>query len=406
MTGDRPAWVSKVRARWTRATLLRAIVARLGWAVATLWLVVTLSFVLMRIAPGGPFSSDKPLPPAVESNLKRTFGLAADVRSPVAGTVAEVKLQAGDKPADGAVAFVLLTANGPVYLPWPPGKEVVRIARKSGQKVEIGGLLAVRATSVWEQYTAALASYATGDFGVTYASEGSRTVLENIGAGFAVSFELGFYALIIALLVGVGSGVLAAARHGTWWDHGVMTGALLAVSLSSIVVGPLLVLVFCVQLRWLPWGGWQPWLFADGAYAVKILPALTLGLIHAAWFSRLVRAGMLEVLEQPWIVTARAKGLTERQVIFRHALRPALIPAVSYLGPALAGIVTGSVVVERIFSIPGVGEHFVSAALNRDYPMVMGTVVLYAALLIVANIAVDLAAGLLDPRAGLDADHG
>lgn len=309
--------------------MLAWLVRRVLAGLATLLAVVTLSFVLMRVAPGGPFDADKPLPPAVRAHLERTFGL--------------------DQP--------LLT-----------------------------------------QYVTAIGSYATGDFGVTFTSQGERTVMENIAAAFPISLEMGLYALVLALLVGISTGLLAGMYRNTWLDYASMTGALATVSMSTIVVGPLLVLIFGVKLRWLPWGGWEPWSWAWADLKLKILPSLTLGLVYAAYFARLTRAGLLEVIGQPWIRTARAKGLPERVVILRHALRAAVLPAVSYLGPALAGIVTGSVVVERIFAVPGVGEYFVSAALNRDYPMVMGTVVLYATLLIVANIAVDLTYAWLDPR--------
>jgi len=177
-----------------------------------------------------------------------------------------------------------------------------------------------------------------------------------------------------------------------------MTAALIAVSASSLVLGSVLLLVFCVWLQWLPWGGWEAFSYDWVHFQVKILPTATLALVYAAWFARLTRAGMLEVINQNWIRTARAKGLSEWQVVSRHAFRGAILPAVSFLGPALAGIVTGSVVVERIFAVPGIGEYFVTAAVNRDYPMVMGTVVLYSALLILANIAVDVAYAALDPR--------
>ncbi len=374
------------------------ICRRLLWSLVTLWAVVTISFWLMRIAPGGPFDSDKPLPAAVEANLKRTFGLAADVLAPVSGTVVELRVVAGQSWRAGEAVAVIRSGTERLDVTVANAGKAVRTVVKKGAQVMEGAPLLVRETTLWEQYSAALTSYARGDFGVTYASEGARTVMQNVTAGFAVSLELGLYALFVALIFGVGSGLVAGMYHKTWIDHAAMASALIAVSLSTIVIGPLLVLVLCVQLQWLPWGGWQPWSWTGGDGLVKILPSLTLGLVYAAWFSRLVRAGLLEVTQQPWMQTARAKGLSERRVIFVHALKPALLPALSYLGPALAGIVTGSVVIERIFAIPGIGEHFVSAALNRDYPMVMGTVVLYAALLIAANLAVDIAQAWLDPR--------
>ena len=377
---------------------MRWFAGRFAGAILTLWAVITLSFVLMRVAPGGPFDRDKPLPPAVEANLQRTFGLAADVPVDVAGRLTAIGASAGATIPAGAVLAVIAGTDAAHEIIAATAMEVVRVVAGVGDEVRPGEVLVIRRTGLLEQYRAALLSYLQGDFGVTYSSEGARTVMEDLQAGFSVSLELGIYALIVALLVGVGSGLLAGLRRDTWVDHAAMGSALLAVSMSSIVLGPLLVLVFCVQLRWLPWGGWQAWSWSAEHLAFKLLPALTLGLVYAAWFSRLVRAGLIDVLDQPWIRTARAKGVGELRLVLVHALRPALLPAVSFLGPALAGIVTGSVVVERIFAVPGVGEYFVAAALNRDYPMVMGTVVLYAPLLIAAHLLVDILYGYLDPR--------
>ena len=379
--------------------MIRFVGRRLLWSALTLWAVVTVSFFLMRAAPGGPFDSDKPLPEAVRANLQRTFGLAADIAAPVAGTVSSIRVKPGEHVSQGAVIAVISAQGGGLAdVVVDRQTEIGVVLASAGDAVAKGRAIAVRPTSAGEQYATSLRSYASGDFGVTYTSEGSRTVLENVQQGFSVSLELGLYALLVALLVGVGSGALAGYKHGSWWDHAAMAGALTAVSLSTIVLGPLFVLVFCVQLGWFPWGGWQAWTWSGDAALVKVLPSVTLGLVYAAWFSRLTRAGMVEVLQQPWIQTARAKGLTEWHVLTRHALLPALLPPLAYLGPALAGIVTGSVVIERIFAVPGIGEHFVSAALNRDYPMVMGTVVLYATLLIAANLLVDVLHAAIDPR--------
>jgi oligopeptide transport system permease protein len=360
------------------------VLRRLGAGVLTLWVVVTLSFVLMRLAPGGPFDKEKPLPPAVVANLKRTFGLARDVPSPVAGTLESWLVRPGQEVAQGqALALVSgaeVKADRALVVTQPIGVP--------GRILQRGEVLLVRETSVIEQYLASLSSYARLDFGVTYASEGSVTVMHNLAQAFPVSLEMGLYALVL----------LAGLKRNTWVDYLSMTLALIAVSASSLVLGSLLLLVFCVWLRWLPWGGWEAFAYDWPHLQVKLLPSVTLALVYAAWFARLTRAGMLEVISQNWIRTARAKGLSEWQVVSHHAFRGAILPAVSFLGPALAGIVTGSVVVERIFSVPGVGEYFVTAAVNRDYPMVMGTVVLYSSLLILANIAVDVAYAALDPR--------
>jgi oligopeptide transport system permease protein len=377
------------------------VLQRLGQGLLTLWVIATLSFSLMRLAPGGPFDQEKPLAPQVQANLSRTYGLGRDVLVPAdlqGAVVQEVLVKAGQEVLAGSP---LLQLQGPAGKPltWlaPTDLTVVAVMTAAGQKLSAAPAL-VRRTAVWEQYWTSLQSWARLDLGVTYASAGTKTVMSVLAASFPVSLELGLYALVLALLLGVGVGLVAGMYRNTWLDHLSMAGALLAVSLSSLVLGPLLVLVFGVWLQWLPFGGWEAFAFANGQWQVKILPTATLALVYAAWFARLTRAGMVEVASQPWIRTARAKGLPELHILLRHALKPAILPALSFLGPALAGIVTGSVVVERVFAIPGLGEHFVTAAVNRDYPLVMGTVLLYSALLIVANLLVDLTYALVDPR--------
>ena len=380
------------------------VLRRLVQGLLTMWVVVTLSFLLMRAAPGGPFDREKPLPPAVMANLGRTFGLAADLPSPVAGTVLRFVNKVRAQVREGEVLAIVRNAAGAeVTVPAPRDLILVQNVGEPGRKIAIGQTLCVRQTGIFEQYLASLVSYAHLDFGVTYASEGATSVLHNLLVSFPVSLELGVMALILALAFGVTAGFVAALYRNTWIDHVAMTGALGAVSLSSIVLGPLLVLIFGVWLQWLPWGGWEPFSFSWPHLQVKILPVVTLAIVYAGWFARLARAGLLEVIHQDFIRTARAKGLSEFAVVTRHALRGALLPVVSFLGPALAGIVTGSVVVERIFSVPGIGEYFVTAAVNRDYPMVMGTVVLYSCLLILANIGVDIAYAVLDPRVRTEA---
>ena len=375
------------------------VLRRLLQGLLTLWVVMTLSFGLMRIAPGGPFDREKPLPPAVMANLGRTFGLAANVPSPVSGTLLRFAGKVRGHVRAGELLAVLRAKNGSeVKVLADRDLTLVQNVGEAGRALRVGEPLCVRETSLWEQYVASLKSYARLDLGVTYASEGSTSVLHNLMQSFPISLELGLYALIVALILGVSAGLLAGLKRNTWIDYVSMTTALGAVSLSSIVLGPLLVLVFGVWLRWLPWGGWEPFSFRWAHMQVKILPVVTLALVYAAWFARLARAGVLEVIHQDFIRTARAKGLSEFAVVTRHALRGALLPVVSFLGPALAGIVTGSVVVERIFSVPGIGEYFVTAAVNRDYPMVMGTVILYSTLLIIANVGVDIAYAALDPR--------
>jgi len=208
---------------------------------------------------------------------------------------------------------------------------------------------------------------------------------------FPVSLELALWSLIVALTLGLGAGVYASLHPATWKDHAPMTMAMVGVCVPNFVLGPVLVLIFSLKLGWLPVAGWS-------SGADRVLPALTLGAIYAAYVSRLTRGGMMEVLRQDFIRTARAKGLPERVVILRHALRGGLLPTVSFLGHAIAGIVTGSLVIEKIFDIPGLGRFFVDSALNRDYTMVMGTALFYAVIIIAMNILVDVAYAYLDPR--------
>ena len=383
--------------------MARYLLHRLVAGLVTLWVVASLSFGLMRLAPGGPFQKDKPLAPAVEANLRRTFGLAEDVPSPVAGTLERFVVKPGQQVAANQPLAEIRLRNGQMQQVLAPSDlAVIALSGTPGRVLRVGDPLLARATTAWQQYGAAMWSYAHLNFGVTYASEGTETVMATLAKAFPVSLELGFLALLLALVLGVSAGLVSGLYPNSRLDHLSMTGALLAVSMSSIVLGPLLKLIFCVNLRWFDVGGWQPLAFDWPHAQVKILPVLTLGLIYAAWFARLTRAGMLEVIRQDFVRTARAKGLPEHLVVMRHAFRGAILPVVSFLGPALAGIVTGSTVIEQVFQVPGVGEFFVTSAVNRDYPMVMGTVVLYSSLLIAANLGVDLLQAALDPRVRAD----
>lgn len=296
---------------------------RLATGIPTLLLLVTLTFFLMRLAPGGPFDRERSLPPDIEAALNAEYHL--------------------DEP-----------------LP--------------------------------QQYLRYLGGLVRGDLGPSFQYQGAR-VSELLGKGFAVSALLGALAMALALLLGMAAGIVAALRHGQWPDHGLMAASLLGISIPSYVVAPLLVLLFAVTLRWLPAGGW-----ADGRFSDMLLPVIALALPQVGSIARLMRGAMLEVLDAPYIRTARAKGLPERLVILRHALKPALMPLLSYLGPATAAILTGSVVVEQVFDIPGIGRYFVQGALNRDYTLVLGVVAVYGALILLANFLVDLAYGWLDPR--------
>lgn len=288
----------------------------------TLLVLVTLSFFLVRAAPGGPFDAEKNLPPEIEANLAAKYHL--------------------DEP-------------------------------------------------LWQQYLRYLGDLARGDLGPSF-KYADYTVNELIAQGFPVSLRLGLAAMAVALLIGLPAGMLAALRQNRPLDHVTMAAAMTGISVPGFVVAPLLILVFAVHLGWLPAGG------LSGGLRAWILPVTALALPLLAYIARLTRASLIEVWRSPFIRTARAKGLPLRVILVRHALKPTLLPVVSFLGPALAGVITGSVVIEAIFGIPGLGRYFVQGALNRDYTLVMGVVVFYGALIIVFNFLVDLLYALLDPR--------
>lgn len=243
------------------------------------------------------------------------------------------------------------------------------------------------------QYVKYLKTLASGSLGNSMKTD--LTVLETLSAGVPYTVQLGIQGLLIALLLGVPAGLLAGLRQNTAVDYATMTVAMVGVSVPGIVLGPLLILLFSLQLGWFTAVGWEKW-------TDSILPSVTLGLYYAAYVARLTRGGMLEIIRKDFIRTARAKGLTEKVVVYRHALKGALLPVVSYLGPALAAMLTGSVVVEEIFSIPGIGTHFVRSALNRDYNLVLGTIILYSSVLVILNLVVDVLYTLLDPRVSYD----
>ncbi len=229
-----------------------------------------------------------------------------------------------------------------------------------------------------------------GDFGPSLKYK-DFTVTELIAGGFPVSLRLGGIAMLLALVVGVAAGTLAALRQNSGTDYAAMGLAMTGIMVPNFVLAPLLTLVFGLWLAWLPVGGW-------GGPAYMILPVAALSLYQIGFIARLTRGSMIEVLRANYIRTARAKGLPERVAIMRHALKAAMLPVVSYLGPAVINTITGSVIIEQIFGIPGIGRYFVQAALNRDYTLVMGVTVFYGVLIILANLAVDLVYGLLDPR--------
>lgn len=300
----------------------RFLGVRLLQAIPVILAVITVTFFLVRIAPGGPFDSEKAVIPEVKAALEAQYRL--------------------DQP-------------------------------------------------LVSQYLAYLGDLAKGDFGPSFKYPG-RSVNELIGAGLPVTAELGFYALLIAVLVGGTAGVIASLRPNTAQDYVPMALAMIGICMPTFLLGPLLVLVFGIRLEWLPVSGW------GDIPGDKILPSITLGAAYAAYIARLSRAGMLEVLSQDYIRTARAKGLPEWQVVVRHALRGGLLPVIAFLGPAFAGLLAGSFVVETIFQIPGLGRFYVQAAFNRDYTMILGTTVFLSTLIVLFNLLSDVVAAWLNPR--------
>ena len=246
---------------------------------------------------------------------------------------------------------------------------------------------------VVQQYFAYLGGLARLDLGPSLKFEG-RTVGEIIREAFPVSLQLGMFAMVVAVLIGVPLGALAAGRHGTGTDHALMSAAMLGICLPTFVLGPVLALTL---------GLWLNWFNVSGLSDLSdwVMPSLTLGLFYAAYIARLTRGSMLEVLNQDYIRTARAKGLAPLQVLWKHGLRAALPPVVSYLGPAFAGMITGSLVIERVFNIPGLGQHFISSAHNRDYTLILGTVIVYASLIVLMNLIADLMLAWLNPKVRL-----
>jgi oligopeptide transport system permease protein len=306
--------------------MLRYVIGRLVGAVPTLFVIVTVAFFLIRVAPGGPFNLERPLPPQIMANLEAYYGL--------------------DRP-------------------------------------------------LWEQYVAYLKGLVTGDLGPSYVYR-DFTVDELLRQGLPVSIQLGGTALLLALVVGAALGTYAAVRQNRPADVGVMTLAMVGITIPNFVMAPVLTLVLAIWLGWLPAGGW-----GEGSLLHKILPIFTLALPQIAIIARLTRGSMIEVLRAHHIRTARANGLPPA-VVTRRALRGALLPVVSYLGPAAAALLTGSVVIETIFGIPGIGRYFVQGALNRDYTLVMGTVVTVALFVVLFNLVVDLLYAVLDPKVRYD----
>ena len=244
--------------------------------------------------------------------------------------------------------------------------------------------------SLSSQYFDFLGKLLVGDLGPSF-KHSNRQVNEVIVKAFPVSAELGLWSIMVALVLGLTAGMMASVKPNSILDYTPMTLAMLGICVPTFVMGPILILIFSLKLEWFNASGGDQW-------SDRILPALTLGGVYAAYIARLTRGGMLEVMSQDYIRTARAKGAGELRVLLKHALRGGLMPVVAFLGPAVAGLISGSFVVETIFQIPGLGRHFVEAAFNRDYTMVMGTVLFFAALIILLNLLVDVLQIWLNPR--------
>lgn len=303
----------------------RFIVRRFLSVIPTLFIIVTLSFFLIRLAPGGPFSGEKKLPPEIMANIMRKYHM--------------------DEP-------------------------------------------------LLSQYFRYIGDVLHFDLGPSYRYK-DQTVNDLIGNSFPVSILLGTIALGVALVLGTLVGITSALKQNKWQDYAAMSVAVLGISVPLFVIGPILMLIFALKLKWLPTSGW---LSSRAGALTLIMPVATLMMPYFAYIARLSRGSLIEVLRSDYVRTARAKGLKESVVIRKHMLKGAMLPIVTYLGPAFSGIITGSVVVEQIFVIPGIGRIFVQSALNRDYTVIMGDVIVYSIILIAANFVVDILYGLLDPR--------
>lgn len=303
--------------------MIQLLVKRLLWGIPVLWLILTLTFFLLRAAPGGPFDLDRELSPDVELLVAQKYQL--------------------DQP-------------------------------------------------LLHQYGSYLSSVVQGDLGPSF-QYADYSVNQLIGLGLPISLQLGFYALVLSLVVGILLGSFAAYHAHRWPDLVAMIVAVIGISTPNFVIAPLLILWFAVNWQWLPVGGWS-----GGDFSHLILPVVTLSLPCTAAIARMIRSGLMEVMNQPYIRTARAKGLKESAVMWRHAIQPAVLPVVSYLGPAAVGLMTGSVVIEQIFGLPGMGRYFVQGALNRDYTLVLGVVLVIGVMMLLFNLLVDMLYRLLDPR--------
>lgn len=245
---------------------------------------------------------------------------------------------------------------------------------------------------IMNQYFRYLGGLLQGDLGPSFRYK-DFTINELIAQSFPVSAEIGIWSFIVAVIIGIGSGIIAALRQNSWWDYGVMAFANLGIVLPNFVLAPLCILVFSIHLNWLPPGGWN-----GGQAPYLVMPVIAMSTSYIAQIARITRGSMIEVMHSNFIRTARAKGLPKYRIIFQHALRPTMLPVISYLGPAFVGIVTGSVIVDVYFGTGGIGQHFINGALNRDYSMVMGVTILIGTLTILFNAIVDILYALIDPK--------
>jgi oligopeptide transport system permease protein len=306
--------------------MIKVIVGRLLQLIPVLWILLTLTFFLSKVVPGGPFSAERQATPEVIAKLNEYYGL--------------------DKP-------------------------------------------------LWQQYPSYLGRVVRFDFGPSYTYQ-TDSVNEVIARAFPISLQIGSLAFCIALVLGVSAGVVAAVNKNKLWDYFPMSLAMAGICVPTFVMGPILALIFGLGLRLAPVSGWYGLNYVP--LPPMVMPALTLGLFYSAYIARLTRGGMLEILSQDFIRTARAKGVPEHEIIFKHAVRGGLLPIVAFLGPAFAGLISGSFVVEKVFNVPGLGQEFIKSVFNRDYPLILGTVVFFGALIVIFNLVSDVLQALMDPR--------
>jgi len=350
----------------------RYIIRRLLYMVVVLLVVSFITFGLMHAVPGGPFDREKALPKAIMENLNKRYHL--------------------DQPLLVQYGQYLNDVILPKITTTPP----------DNTKLEDDHLVNINIGPVWFRWM---------NFGPTFSSR-SRTVNDIFRQQLPISMQLGLMALTIAMVIGIPLGIIGALKQNTIFDYLSMSVAIFGVSVPVIVLGPLLIWIFGVTLKWLPPTGWDskppyvlgflPSSLSWNYFRYAIMPAFALGLGSSAILARLTRASLLQVVREDYILTARAKGLQERLITTRHALKNSLIPVVTILGPMFAGLVTGTFVTELTFGIPGMGKYFITSITNRDYPVIMGTILLYAVFLVIANLVVDIVYAYLDPRIRYD----